>query len=43
MESFQPTPGLKVIYWCSECTEVQTDKLSCPICKGKLQEIGWIE
>lgn len=43
MESFQPSPGLKIIYWCSQCTDTHMDTLSCPICKGKLEEIGWVE
>ena len=38
--------AVKVINWCINCntTAVTTNKLkSCEICKGPIQEIGWVE
>jgi len=41
MESF--IPGLIEIYWCSQCSNIDTTERSCPFCSGTQKKIGWVE
>jgi hypothetical protein len=35
---------IQIISWCKSCITVTTDSIkTCAICKGQLNEMGWVE